>query len=597
MPLRADILDPIAGDNPAGVNLRDDVLFSQIRELRRSDDDASRRPEDPPPKAADWPKVMELTSTALATKSKDLELAAWLTEALVRREGFAGLKAGLDLIRELATRYWDNLYPPFAEEEDEKTADRSARIGWVGSVLQRAVREVPLNKKGHGFFKYTESRKVGTEADCGRDEAKLAERQRQIDDGKLPAEEFDRAVDEAPKAWYKSLVADVEGATASLSALDTLCRKLMAEDPPVLSPLRDALAEVERVARALLQRKLELDPDPVAVEAAAEGDLLAGAEGDDASGLPVEPRSLQDAWGRIAVIARYLRQQAPSNPAPYLMLRGLRWGELRASGSDVDPKSLAAPPTSVRSQLKGFLLDGRWKDLLEACETLMARPDSRGWLDLQRYAVTACDNLGAEYEPVGRAIRGELALLLRDAPALPDMTLMDDTATANAETRQWLQSEQLVRAPGSDEPGAGGDGAVGDVPTPRTRPLLALSDAAFDKAKEAIRAGQVKRAIEILTKELERERSDRARFLRRIQIASVMVDAGLEALAKPLLDEALTQIDTHQLEEWESGELVAQPMSLLYRCLAKLDEDPDRRQQLYLRVARLDPVQAMALGS
>jgi hypothetical protein len=37
-------------------------------------------------------------------------------------------------------------------------------------------------------------------------------------------------------------------------------------------------------------------------------------------------------------------------------------------------------------------------------------------------------------------------------------------------------------------------------------------------------------------------------------------------------------------------------MSLLYRCLTKTDQDPSTRQQLYLRICRLDPVQAMSFA-
>jgi len=39
MPLREDLLTPIAGDNPAGANLYYDTVFDQIKEARREDAD------------------------------------------------------------------------------------------------------------------------------------------------------------------------------------------------------------------------------------------------------------------------------------------------------------------------------------------------------------------------------------------------------------------------------------------------------------------------------------------------------------------------------------------------------------------------------
>ena len=588
MPLRGDILDPIAGGNPAGVPLRHEPVFSQIREARRSDDDGSRRPEDGPAKVADWAKVTELSSTALATQSKDLELAGWLTESLLRREGFGGLRAGLDLLRELIARYWDTLYPPLDPEDDPPTAQRAARLSWVGQYLVRAVADTPITRKGHTLLKYRESRAVGSEADCAGDNKKLEQRQALIDEGKIPAEEFDRGVLESTKVWYKALLTDLKAASASVSALNALSRERMPDDPPDFSPLRDALADVERVVAPIVAQKLQLEPDPVDLSVPESS----GAA-DDQDGVPIEPRNMDDAAARLAATARYLRAQLPGNPGPYLMLRGLRWGELRAYNGDVDPKALVAPPTHLRSQLKGLLLDGRWNELLEACETVMTRPEGRGWLDLQRYAVTACDNLGGDFETVARAIRAELALLLRDLPALPDLALMDDTGTANTETRQWLRGEQLLPRADDGQVVADDEGAS----TPRTPIRSRLqSDAVYERARDAARSGQVKRAIEMLSAEVERERSTRGRFLRRAQIASLMLDGGLDAPAQPILEELIGQIDAHNLEQWEAGDVVAQPLTLLFQCLTKLDLDADRRQEIYLRVARLDPLQAMNLA-
>src|SRR5690606_31204836 len=136
---------------------------------------------------------------------------------------------------------------------------------------------------------------------------------------------------------------------------------------------------------------------------------------------------------------RFLRREAPADPAPYLLLRGFRWGELRAGGGHVEPTLLTAPPTEVRSRVKGLLLDEKWEDLLEAAEEVMASPFGRGWLDLQRYVIAAVDALGEEFAPVGRAVRGALRALLEDLPELPAMTLADDTPVANGETIAWLK--------------------------------------------------------------------------------------------------------------------------------------------------------------
>jgi type VI secretion system protein ImpA len=587
MPVRDDLLRPLPGPNPGGANLRYDPLYDKLKEARREDDAAPQGEWTHPRKLADWPQVIKLASDALATKSKDLQIAAWLTEGLAHQEGLAGLKSGLDLMRGLVEQHWDHLYP---ELEDGDTGLRAAPLDWVGRYLHPVIRSVPLNKSGHDFFRYKEARVTGYEADAAKDEKKLAARQAAIEDKKLTAEDFDKAFDATPKAWYKQLVADLNDCGQALQTLDGLAQAKFADAAPNFMDLQKGLDEVGDVARQLLTKKLQLDPDPP--EATPSGALGEGPGGGGAAGaagaLAPEPANAEDAAGRIAVAVRFLRRADPKNPAPYLILRGFRWGELRARGGEVAPKLLTAPPTQLRTHLKGLLLDGKWAELLDAGEDVMATPLGRGWLDLQRYELTACGQLGSEYDLVASAIRTALVGLLRDVPCLPDLTLMDDTPTANVETRGWLQSSGLVAAAAQ----AAAEAAAQPTPAaPAMRPSLGR---VFDRAMDEVRAGRPQKGIEVLMREAEQEKSARARFLCRSEAAGIMVEAGLEAVAMPILKELVDAIDAHKLEEWEAGTVVARPMGLMYRCLQKIGGAADAKDDLYRRICRLDPLQAIA---
>jgi len=98
MPLRNDLLNPISADKPAGENLRYAPVYDKIKEARREDDDAPQGDWKRERKVADWPVVIKLISESLAAKTKDLQLAAWLTEAMLNKEGVAGLREVLELI-------------------------------------------------------------------------------------------------------------------------------------------------------------------------------------------------------------------------------------------------------------------------------------------------------------------------------------------------------------------------------------------------------------------------------------------------------------------------------------------------------------------
>src|SRR5215472_18166006 len=98
MSLRDDLLKPIADSSPGGVDLRYDPIYDKIKEARREDDDTPQGEWATARKVAEWPLVIKLATEALTTKSKDLQIGAWLTEAMLRRDGFGGLRAGLDVL-------------------------------------------------------------------------------------------------------------------------------------------------------------------------------------------------------------------------------------------------------------------------------------------------------------------------------------------------------------------------------------------------------------------------------------------------------------------------------------------------------------------
>src|SRR5690242_21852947 len=107
MLLREDILNPIPGDNPSGQNLRISPVYDRIREARREDDDYGQGAWQHERKLADWTEVVKLTQDTIALQSKDLQLAAWLTEGLLKKHSLRGLREGLTLCNGLLVKFWD----------------------------------------------------------------------------------------------------------------------------------------------------------------------------------------------------------------------------------------------------------------------------------------------------------------------------------------------------------------------------------------------------------------------------------------------------------------------------------------------------------
>jgi len=610
MQLREDLLTPIPGDNPSGVYLRHEtrlLIYDKIKEARRQDDGLDQGDWQTERKVADYGLEGKLAQEALGTKTKDLQIAAWLTESLLHSDGFGGLQKGLQLCIGLIRDFWDTLYPPI---EDGDLELRAAPLDFLATALEMPLKTRPLTKAGYDWLKYKESRAVGYE-DQVKTENEREVRQKKIDeDKKLAPEIFDKSFAETPKAFYAQAEKDLDGCLLGLKELTEICDEKFGDSGPSLGKLKVALEEVRFTVHALLEKKRETEPDPVEVVPVPEGgaDGATGGVGpagvaSAAPGITIsvltssEPADRREAIATVARVAALLRQQDPTNPAPYLMMRGLRWGELRSAKGIGDAKLLEAPTTELRQHVKRLGLASKWKELLEVAENAMSLPCSRAWLDLQRLVVAACNGLGDEYEPIARAIRSELKALLQDIPELIDATLLDDTPAANGETRAWLQELGSSQEPAVSEsaPAAEGELAPMNGHHPASSWLQRPADA-YALAKDTLMAGQPEKAFEIMRKEIARQHSGRGRFQRTLQLVELCVSAGKDAIAQPLIEDLAAAIETHKLDDWEDKGMVAAALATIMRISSKVQEDDAEKRRLFERICRLDPVRALSAG-
>jgi type VI secretion system protein ImpA len=601
MPLREDILTPIAGENPSGIDLRYDnklLIYDKIKEARRQDDDLAQGDWQRERKSADFRVASKLAQDALAVVSKDLQLAAWLSEAQLQLEHFAGLKQGLSLSLDLMKTFWDTLYPVIEDGDREL---RARPLAWIGSMLDLPLRSTPLVTAGYSWLAYKDSRLVGYEDQAKTDKDRKA-RVQMLENGKIAPEVFDKAFADTPKAFYLQRERDLDGCLEVLSALEEFCDAAFEDDAPAFGKLKTGLTEVRHTVHTLLEKKREKEPDPVEPEPVAESSTVVVSEeeaGAASSGtsLPVltsaEPADVRQAIASVAAAASFLRKKDRFSPAPYLLLRGLRWGELRSAPRLGDSALLEAPSTELRQQIKRLALAKKWAELLEAGEVALSQPGSRAWLDLQRLSVAACNALGVEYQTIAKAIQSELRALLSDLPDLLEATLLDDTPAANPETKAWLRSLSAPTMPTATDPIEGEDLPTTVQGTPS---WLNASVDAYALAKDALAAGQEEKAFAIMRAEISRQRSGRRRFRRTMQLIELAISAGKDAIAQPLLEDVAASIENHKLDAWEDPELVASDLLNLMRHSKKIQSSSSDKQKLFERICRLDPVQALNAG-
>lgn len=119
------LLAPLPGDQPSGVELRNDARFNSVERLlepaaraNRVKADGSVNESAPP---VDWAEIASLGET-LAADGRDLRLLVIMVRVLFATEGFEGLSQGLGMLSRNLDEYWDSIHPVLRARDDPKMA-------------------------------------------------------------------------------------------------------------------------------------------------------------------------------------------------------------------------------------------------------------------------------------------------------------------------------------------------------------------------------------------------------------------------------------------------------------------------------------------
>src|SRR5271157_2537158 len=263
------VLAPIAGGNPAGEDLRYSQTYEEIKEARKFDEPLDMGHWKREIKSADWDKVTNLSIDALSTKSKDLQIAVWLAEALMLTEGFEGLVTGIKIITGLLQDYWEQLYPPVEEGDLDF---RAAPLEFMNERFWSTVKQIPLTDEsktpGYSWLKWQQSREVGYDSDTRNkygdvDENRKRKRDEDVAEGKVTAEEFDSAVAISSASFYKSLSDLLLLCLDEFKIFDATIDEKFGQQAPRLAELGNAIEECNQlVTRFYREKQPTSAPEP-----------------------------------------------------------------------------------------------------------------------------------------------------------------------------------------------------------------------------------------------------------------------------------------------------------------------------------------------
>jgi type VI secretion system protein ImpA len=333
----AKLLAPIPGDKPAGADPRTDTSpvsdFQMIREARKAARAAERALEVPPDSEEerrkigppDWGAVLDRGKKILAESSKDLEVTAYMIEALVREAQFAGLRDGYRLARKLIEKFWDGIFPPPEDSDTEMRLKLLLDLGGIGTTgaLIAPIRKILITEQTSvGPFSLTHYRQALSLIQLT--DSKV--RQQRIDKGEVTLGTIQKAVVETPAKFYVEMVEDISQSIAEVTRFGAVLKEKSKYDPPcsqIVGVLEEYLSMIKDLARDKLLKAQALAPTPAAgsVQSGTETQAMPGANA-------AVIKNRDDALERLKKVADYFREHEPQSIIPYALEQIATWGKM-----------------------------------------------------------------------------------------------------------------------------------------------------------------------------------------------------------------------------------------------------------------------------
>jgi type VI secretion system protein ImpA len=313
------LLLPISPENPAGDNLEYEPLFDEIRQARESDADYLLQDDWSPsePRKADWKRVRTLSEQALTTKSKDLQLACWFTEALCHQHGLTGLLTGIEFLSEFITRFWFQCWPTL---EDDGHCQRN-------SILLRLDRDLCQQLSSHPVLHHPCSTLIYWRQILAFEHkvsSNLAEREDLIRrEGDLTMATFNQQAGQFSSIEISQQASIVGKLSTVFNQLEERYASLNQDsDGELFNLSRQTLQDINDYLQRLTRRAIPLGSDDLS-QGRNESHTDLFVEAPQGSAMNREL-----AISQMLAIAGYFRQTEPSSPVPFLMDRAARWANM-----------------------------------------------------------------------------------------------------------------------------------------------------------------------------------------------------------------------------------------------------------------------------
>lgn len=327
------LLEPIPGDNPGGIDLRDDDdpnnIFRRIKDARndaRQEESQAELDGTSSPEATRiWGQVWSEGLEYLQTQAKDLEIAAYMIEASIRLGGYQGLATALEITNQLVNRFWGELLPTPDEDGIETTILPIARLN--GDVISAPLMRVPVTVDSSAgemlVWQYAQAEQLeGLDSE---------ERELRVSRGAVTLERFNQAVAETPADFFLNLKSELDRTRELVQQLsETFEEKAGDEFAPNLSRFEKSISEAEAVLEQVAGDKLAV-AEEISEEEVSQGgevDTVVNSGGGAAAPKKEGISSRAEAFEQLEKIAKWIETHEPQSLLPSEIRKVIRRGKM-----------------------------------------------------------------------------------------------------------------------------------------------------------------------------------------------------------------------------------------------------------------------------
>lgn len=292
-----------------------------------------------------------------------------------------------------------------------------------------------------------------------------------------------------------------------------------------------------------------------------------------------------------------LIKKEPQKPTGYRLMRCTKWDLLdRAPYSESGKTKLSGPSVQQREMFINLIDQKNWKTLFERAEAAFISGANHFWLDLQRFSITSCKELGTDYNSLRLCLTHEFSGLLKRIPELVSLTFSDGTFFCDDKTNRWIKTEILEEFT-----------IKNDKSDTLTDYKIKTADDYCKEVQEIesfIESENFESAIDQIQKKLNSSNCQRDNFKFNILLGTVFIKAKQPLLAISTFEMLDHSIDEYKVYKWEP-ELSVEIWTMLlqsyqlYKMMKPQCNQSDimeKQNHVLQKICNIDPKKALMLS-